>query len=496
MIKFSTIIFSVFLVFESCLATISFERNIENPTINSSRRQRINISISDSSLPQLITVNDEPSILYANDIVYNIERNQNPILRWEELTNYDPYMNTRFDNNDRLIRSSISQPNGLYTPDSTLTIERDLRTPEHVTFTQPTGDADLFYSMQGRAARIISIDGGGIRGLIPVTWLSKLESEMREKSISDTFHMFAGTSTGGILAAGYNIPDAINPRRPKYNSTDLQTLYLEKGAEIFTRKFGHLGGIGGPKYQSENAYAVFSELVGNTKLSELSNDVLIPWYNIEARQTRFFKNYVARLPQKNVASDYYVRDVLAATSAAPTYFKSREIRTVDEIQRGVSTSTHAVDGGLGCNNPVMCAFTDANKIYPKAETLFVLRMGTGKYTDHSNPYYGFEWISHITDILMGSNSEMGLYSLKNNGTIYNKRVIYCDLQIELPKENSAMDNVDPNNMNRLKGLATEDSDIVRKIELIAPALSLPKTPRQNLVLQNGETITNNFYQIL
>ena len=386
---------------------------------------------------------------------------------------------------------------GLFSPGGILSFERDMRAPERPLYSQLVGNSELYLALSNtKAARVVSIDGGGIRGLIPVTIFKTLEELTGNQTMNDMFHFFAGTSTGALLAAGYNIPEPGNPLQMRYNSCNLQDIYLSRGAEIFTRKFGHFWGAGGPKYRSDNAYRVFSELAGDLKLSELSSDVLISWYNVEARKTSFFKSYVARQPLENIASDYYVRDVMAATSAAPTYFKARKIRTINEIQRGIATRTHAADGGLGCNNPVICAFTDANKIYPKAESMFICRFGTGKYTDHSNPYYGIQWLSHITDVLMSSNSEMGMYSLKNNGTIYNKQVIYCDFQIDLPREHSAMDNVDPENMAALMALALENDDISRKLRDIAPALSLPKTQRNELVLQEGESCQSNFTQLL
>ena len=82
--------------------------------------------------------------------------------------------------------------------------------------------------------RILSIDGGGIRGLIAARVIARLEELIsaeaeEERRLADCFQMFAGTSTGGLLALGLTVPDPADPTRPRLSGSDLVDLYLNEG---------------------------------------------------------------------------------------------------------------------------------------------------------------------------------------------------------------------------------------------------------------------------
>ena len=108
--------------------------------------------------------------------------------------------------------------------------------------------------------RILSIDGGGIRGIIPGQVLVALERKIIEKTgnsearISDYFDMIAGTSTGGILTCAYLCPDEGNPDRSKFTAEEVVNLYLNKGKVIFKKhpfkSLITLWGLLDEKYQS------------------------------------------------------------------------------------------------------------------------------------------------------------------------------------------------------------------------------------------------------
>src|ERR687898_2659462 len=87
--------------------------------------------------------------------------------------------------------------------------------------------------------RILSVDGGGIRGLIPALVIAELESRLRRlrpcTAISACFHLMAGTSTGGLIALGLTVPDEKDPERPRLKASDLMRLYREEGPEVFRR---------------------------------------------------------------------------------------------------------------------------------------------------------------------------------------------------------------------------------------------------------------------
>lgn len=88
-----------------------------------------------------------------------------------------------------------------------------------------------------KLVRILSIDGGGIRGILPGQILVRLEELLQEHDpqarLADYFDFMAGTSTGGILACLYLFPDSEHPGRPLFSAKDAVDLYLERGDDIF-----------------------------------------------------------------------------------------------------------------------------------------------------------------------------------------------------------------------------------------------------------------------
>jgi len=110
--------------------------------------------------------------------------------------------------------------------------------------------------------RILSIDGGGIRGILPGQVLVALEKKLQKKSgnpnarIADFFDMIAGTSTGGILTCLYLCPDEKNPARPRFTAQEAVDLYLKYGNDIFRdnirQKLRSFGGLTDQKYSADS----------------------------------------------------------------------------------------------------------------------------------------------------------------------------------------------------------------------------------------------------
>ena len=172
-------------------------------------------------------------------------------------------------------------------------------------------------------ARILSIDGGGIRGIIPALILQRIE-ERTGKQVSEMFHMIAGTSTGGILACTLTASGVDGKPHP---AADIADLYRKRGSEIFNSSFWHgfgsLGGIVDEKYESKNLERILKKYLGATKLSDIAQDLLITTYNIKTRQPFFFKSWKARGEKLRTGEteqdrNFLLRDVARATSAAPT----------------------------------------------------------------------------------------------------------------------------------------------------------------------------------
>jgi len=296
---------------------------------------------------------------------------------------------------------------------------------------------------QRKVARILSIDGGGIRGLIPATILKRWEVELGP--IAQRFHMISGTSTGGILSCALTKPAPVP-------ATELVDMYQKRGPEIFSGDWTSLGGVASVMYDAAGLEKVVGETLGKATLGQVAKDLLVTTYDIERRVPYLFKSWKARGYELNPgdkpkAFDFALKDMSRATSAAPTYFQPAKIKALD------GTSYSVVDGGVFANNPAMCAYVAARRIYPKADEYLVVSIGTGatvhpiKYEDAIN--FGLVgWLKPLLDILFDGSSAVTEYELSQIPSVTQYR-----FQADLTGSNEAMDDVTPENLANLVKVA-------------------------------------------
>lgn len=309
---------------------------------------------------------------------------------------------------------------------------------------------------------IISIDGGGIRGIIPGTILALIEQKVQDQlsdpdaRLVDYIDFVAGTSTGGILGCGMLVPDPNNQSRPKYTLAEVVELYLKNGQEIFSnplsQKVRTLYGLKDEKFSNVNLKKSLEEYFGNTLLSQLIRPCLFTSYDIEQRKAKFFKHGKAL---ENEADDFYVRDLSQATSAAPTYFETAL------IQSKSAESFPLIDGGVFANNPAMCAYAEVRKCIfgdianPTSKDMIMISIGTGS-VKKSIPYkkaknFGMvEWIRPLIDVMMSGNSETVSHQLEWLFDAGKNKEGYFRLEPEIGDANSDMANATSKNMAALK----------------------------------------------
>ena len=306
--------------------------------------------------------------------------------------------------------------------------------------------------------RILSIDGGGIRGILPGQILVALEKKLQEKSdnaearIADYFDLMAGTSTGGILTCLYLCPGKKEPERSRFSASEAVELYLERGDEIFDvsvwKRLSAGNGVWDEKYSADELEKALEEYLGELKLSELLKPCLITSYNIRKRKTHFFKQHKAK---ESIKDDFLVRDVARATSAAPTYF---EVARVESMSL---TPYPLIDGGVFANNPALCAYAEARTLQekPTAKDMFLLSLGTGKIKE---PYYYKEakdwgkvgWLGPVLDIMMSGVAETVDYQLNQIFDSVGESSRYVRIAPELGNAKPEMDNATIENLRALK----------------------------------------------
>ncbi|KAL4649701.1 hypothetical protein ACB092_01G034000 [Castanea dentata] len=219
----------------------------------------------------------------------------------------------------------------------------------------------------GNLITVLSIDGGGIRGVIPGTILSFLESELQkldgeDARIADYFDVISGTSTGGLVTAMLAAPDENN--RPVFAAKDIKDFYLNHCPGIFPQKsfpvLPHLikiiKALAGPKYDGKYLHNLVKEKLGHTKLEKTLTNVVIPTFDIKTLQPTIFSSYEVK---KNPSMNALLSDICIATSAAPTYLPTYYFETVDP--EGNVREFNLTDGGVAANNPALLAISEVTK---------------------------------------------------------------------------------------------------------------------------------------
>lgn len=311
--------------------------------------------------------------------------------------------------------------------------------------------------------RILSIDGGGIRGIIPGQILVALEEKLRiatgksDACVSDYFDLIAGTSTGGIIACALLCPGSDKPKKPRFSAKEVVDLYMERGYEIFSipvfHKLRTAFGVLDEKYPSEGIEDALDDYFGNTKLSMMLGPCLIPAYDITRRKAHFFTSHDAR---KDPGKDFLIRDVARATSAAPTYFECVNVKS------STGVSYPLIDGGVFVNNPALCAYAEAhNKFKVTAKEMLILSLGTGSVKEEyeykkARDWSMIQWLKPLLSIMMSGVSEVVDYQLRQIYSSVKAQNQYLRIDTHLPVTvNPAMDDATEENRNALKELGTE-----------------------------------------
>ena len=389
---------------------------------------------------------------------------------------------------------------GQFEPDRDFVLRRDGRTKNKALSIQSTNmDALQHYAQNSNMAKIIAFSGGGVRGIGAASICANIEY-ITEKPMADMFHMFAGTSTGAIIAAGLTMK---NPHsggiKSLYSAEDIVNLYTSECKTIFTPRRS-LRSFFVSKYKTKPAYKTFEKLFKNVKLSDIRDDcdLLIPYYNLTNNRTGFFKSHKARDVALSRTQDFYLKDVIGSTTAAPTYFKEFKLNTVHNKDHSNVLKTNyvsAVDGGIAANDPALCALTEAMSIYPSADSFLLVSMGTGHCVSEVRPKGLLGWATSISTVLMDNASEMTGHMLKKFGMYSNKPVFFSRLQFDISKTYADMDNTNHENLSYLEHQALSTNSIITKTKKLTKILKETDKADRDLLIGDSFNQDSNFIEI-
>jgi patatin-like phospholipase/acyl hydrolase len=316
--------------------------------------------------------------------------------------------------------------------------------------------------------RILAIDGGGIRGLIPAMVLAEIERRTGRRT-ADLFDLIAGTSTGGILACG--LTRRGEDGRPLYTAADLIGLYESEGPEIFARRLlkrvTSVDGLLDERYGDSGLNAALVRYLDSARLSETLTDVFITAYEIERRQAFFFRSSRARA---DPTYDFTLVDAARATAAAPTYFEPARVRDV-----AGAASYALVDGGVFALNPAMAAYAEVAANGRAADVDLVVSLGTGSHTrriayEDARGWGQIGWARPIIDVVFDGVAQTVDFEL---GHLLGEER-YVRLQTRLDEASDALDDASDRNLEALRREGTRlvearSADLDRIAAALAPS---------------------------
>ena len=293
-----------------------------------------------------------------------------------------------------------------------------------------------------RTRHVLSIDGGGIRGIIPALVLAHLEQQTG-KTCSELFDLMVGTSTGGMLALGLSMDDGHG--KALFTAEQLVKLYEEHGDEIFEqslwRKLRSVGGILEEAYSHEALETILNRYFGDGALSECRVPTMVTSYDIQHRRTVFLKSW------HSDHAGVLCKEAARATSAAPTYFEPATLEWASE-------SRTLIDGGVFINSPSVSAYAEARKLFPDDE-IAMLSIGTGELT-RAIPYEAAKtwgsalWVMSLLDCMLDGAAKAADHQMQLFLGDH-----YLRLQAPLKYASDDMDDASQGNIRNLKQIARE-----------------------------------------
>ncbi len=322
---------------------------------------------------------------------------------------------------------------------------------QHGTAPLPQMDSDYYF--------ILSLDGGGIRGLITARILAEIEKRTG-RFVSSLFDLIAGTSTGGLLALALASPGLIG--EPAEQAARFIKVFEDADKNIFVRRGSASFGIMHERYHSESFERYLREFFGETMISEAVCDVLVTSYDLVARDVVIWTRYDA---QNSEEVDVPFWLAARSTAAAPTYFDPARVE-------GGDGHRSFIDGVMAANNPAMCAYAHSVKVASDRKP-FIVSIGTGVF-DHPMKrkadlnWGAAHWAKEILHVLIEGSSEVVDWQLRE----IVGRSQYRRIQGHLEYANEAIDDT---SLHNLEALHVDAENWIRiydkEIDLICEALS-------------------------
>ena len=282
---------------------------------------------------------------------------------------------------------------------------------------------------------ILSIDGGGVRGIVAATILQEIEKRIN-KPLYKVFDLVSGSSVGSLIGGALCLRKADGT--PKYSTSDLLDLMLKHSGKIFSNSGiakNIFALIVGPKYSDKNLNSVLKEIFGDVVMKDLITNFIVPSYDLYASQTVMFRNWIDKY------RDIKVSDITRCAVAAPTYFTPKKI-IVDNKKKLL------IDSSIVCNNPIIAAYAAAQVLYPN-EKLCCLSVGCGTvnkdFSDLQNSL--LYWADRIMFVIIDAGLDAIDYQMSR---IIKECDTYCRISGNITYSKCDFSDASPGNIQNVK----------------------------------------------
>jgi predicted acylesterase/phospholipase RssA len=305
-----------------------------------------------------------------------------------------------------------------------------------------------------RPVRVLAIDGGGIRGILPAIILAELE-RLTGRPTVELFDVVAGTSTGALLGLALTAPDQHG--KPRFGAGDVARLYEIGGSRVFSRSVWHqiraVGNLVDEKYPAAGIEEMLDRVFGEVMLSQAMTETLVPCYDVENRSPFLFTREAARNGQ---VRDFPMAEVVRAATAAPTFFEPARLAAAG------SDDYHAlIDGAVIAYNPAIYAYVEAKRLFPEATDFLVVSLGTGQLTrglpyDEVKNWGAARWAQPLFSLMCDGDAavvEHQLAEILPPGPGGERR--YYRFQGRLTTGSDDMDDASDENIDKIKQLGRD-----------------------------------------
>jgi uncharacterized protein len=294
-----------------------------------------------------------------------------------------------------------------------------------------------------RRVQILSIDGGGVKGLIPLRIIMEIVKRT-QFPIHELFDGFAGTSAGSLLLNALLIPG--DKQGAKYTPEDLWDLVDLEFPLIFKRSYWKQiksgFGIFQPLYSSRTLEKSIKKIMGEALFKNQLKDILVPAFNMHTFEPMVFTRHQARTEMEKSALK--VSDVVLSSSSAPTFFSPFKLN-----------EERFIDGGTFANNPSILAYCQGRELLGNESDIHMLSIGCGavNYADEFKRFIDggkLKWFPRLVEIFLSGTEKISNHIATK---LLNKN--YERIEVPIKLAHNRLDDASKSNLSYLKSSAEQ-----------------------------------------